>query len=240
MKESFVSIVLPVYNQADHITQVVEQYENALSKITATRELILVVNGSKDNSLEICYNLQKKYSTLKIIHSQEGGWGRAVKLGLKEAQGEIICYTNSARTSAAELRQAILYALDNPGTVIKANRKVRSNLFRMLGSYLFNFECRFLFDLTVWDINGTPKVFPRQYDYLRKLSRDDDLIDLEFNFICKMHNYPMLEVPIFSSRRHNGRSTTGWYSALGMYLGVFSMWCERKKNLKDYEQTLNN
>ncbi len=239
MKESFVSIILPVYNQADHISAVIECYKNALSKIAVPNEMLLVVNGCRDNSLEICQNLQKKYDALKVIHSEKGGWGRAIKLGLKEAQGDFICYTNSARTSAAELRQAILYALDNPNGVIKANRKIRYNLMRMLGSYLFNFQCRFLFDLTVWDINGTPKVFPRKFDYLCRLSRNDDLIDLEFNFICKMKNYPMLEVPIFSSKRHDGRSTTGWHSALGMYMGALVMWRASRKGLKEYERTLD-
>lgn len=240
MKEHFVSIILPVHNQADHIGFVVERYKDALSKIAVAHELILVVNGCSDDSLETCHELQKKYEALKVIHSEQDGWGRAIKLGLKEAQGDMICYTNSARTTAPELRQAILYALDNPDVVIKANRKFRYNPVRMLGSYLFNFECRFLFDLTVWDVNGTPKVFPKKFDNLCQLSRDDNLIDLEFNFICKMQNYPMLEVPIFSSKRYNGRSTTGWRSALRMYMGAVAMWHARRKGLKDYERTFNN
>ena len=44
---------------------------------------------------------------------------------------------------------------------MKANRKIRDNWRRRLGSLLYNLECRALFDLANWDINGTPKVFPR-------------------------------------------------------------------------------
>jgi hypothetical protein len=117
----------------------------------------------------------------------------------------------------------LLYAVAHPDVVIKANRKIRENWKRRLGSLLYNLECRVLFDLACWDINGTPKVFPRVFDKLLALSRDDDLIDAEFNAICRRENYRMLEVPIFSHRRHGGTSTTNYRSALRMYRGAYQM-----------------
>jgi hypothetical protein len=108
--------------------------------------------------------------------------------------------------------------------VIKANRKIRESFQRRAGSLLYNLECRALFDLSQWDINGTPKVFPRAFDKLMALSREDDLIDAEFNAICRREGYAMLEVPIFSSRRHGGKSTTNYGSAVKMYTGAYALW----------------
>jgi hypothetical protein len=116
---------------------------------------------------------------------------------------------------------ALVYGSVHPDSVIKANRKIRSSARRRLGSLLYNLECRALFDLAYWDVNGTPKVFSRDLTELLKLRRDDDLIDLEFNVICRMQDYPMIELPIFSSSRHSGKSTTTVRSAIKMYWNAY-------------------
>ncbi len=225
MSGELISIILPVYNQAEHIAEIVHEYENTLAGVANPHELILVVNGDRDGSLAICQSLEAEYSgKVRVVHSQRGGWGLAVRLGLQQARGDIICYTNSARTSVQDLLLFVLYAIANPNTVIKANRKIRDNWRRRIGSLLYNIEVRTLFELACWDINGTPKIFPRKFDQLLQLTRDDDLIDAEFNAICQRAGYPMLEVPIFSTRRHGGKSTTNYNSALKMYVGAYELW----------------
>ena len=99
-------------------------------------------------------------SGIKVVLTEKGGWGNAVKLGIKAASGDLICYTNSARTSPQILHDILGYGLANPNVVVKANRKIRDSFRRRLGSLLYNLECRMFFDSPVWDINGTPKVFP--------------------------------------------------------------------------------
>ncbi len=224
-----VSIILPVHNQADHIGEIVQSYVNILSPIIQDLEFILVANACTDNSYAVCNELANRDARVKLVQTAESGWGKAVKLGLKEAKGEIVCYTNSARTSPEVLKSVLEYSLINPSVVVKANRKIREGLRRRLGSLLYNLECRMLFDSPVWDINGTPKVFPRKYAPLLNLSREDDLIDAEFVALCRKHDYPMLEVPVLSTRRHGGKSTTNYGSAVKMYVGAFRLWQQFKK-----------
>lgn len=224
-----VSIILPVHNQADHIGDIARGYVNILSPFVQDFELILVANACTDNSHAVCEDLVNKDSRVKLVQTAESGWGKAVKLGLKEAKGEIVCYTNSARTSPEVLKSILEYSLINPDVVVKANRKIREGLRRRLGSLLYNLECRMLFDSPVWDINGTPKAFPRKYTPLLNLSREDDLIDAEFVALCRKHDYPMLEVPVLSTRRHGGKSTTNYGSAFKMYVGALRLWQQFKK-----------
>ena len=185
MKNPVISIILPIHNQADHVRSIVDQYEAILQKLPSPYELILVVNGCRDASLRICQELAQKYPTVRAIETPKGGWGRAVKMGIAQARGETICFTNSARTTANDLLLFILYAIANPDIVIKANRKIRDGWMRRLGSLLYNIECRTIYDLSNWDMNGTPKVFPRKFKNFLDLKRDDDLIDLEFNCVSK-------------------------------------------------------
>ncbi len=224
IKGPLVSIILPIYNQAKHIERVTTEYRELLKRFQIRYEFILVTNGCHDQSENICQNLSIKFDEIHWASCERRGWGRAIKLGLQQARGNILCYTNSARTSAEILALFLFYSKMYPTVVIKANRKIRDNCIRRIGSLLYNLEARLFFDLAYWDINGTPKVFPRKFDRLLDLTRDDDLIDLEFNIICRKEDYPMLEIPIFSKLDREGKSTTNLLSAMKMYLGAFSFW----------------
>jgi glycosyltransferase involved in cell wall biosynthesis len=224
-----ISIVLPIHNQADHLRPVVEDFVRALARLPVPYELLLVVNGSRDASIEVARELAGAFAPVRAIESIPGGWGLAVRLGLAEARGDLVCYTNCARTSPEDLLLILLYALAYPGIVIKVNRRVREKLYRRMGSLLFNLECRAMFELSCWDINGTPKVFPRSCDQLLALTRNDDLLDLEFNIVCAGERYPMIEVPILSTRRHGGQSTTTMVSAVKLYWGAYQLWRTRRQ-----------
>jgi glycosyltransferase involved in cell wall biosynthesis len=201
----FASVVLPVYNQADHIEAVLQNYVDELSKLHFEYELLPVVNGPRrDASLAVCNAMQSRYPVIRTLCIEEGGWGLAVQAGLAAARGDLLCYTNSARTSGKDLLLFLMYGSVHDDSVIKANRKIRENWRRRLGSLLYNLECRSVFDLAYWDINGTPKVFNRNLDRLLTLQSHDDLIDLEFNVICRQVDYPVLEVPLFSTSRLTG------------------------------------
>ena len=219
-----VSIVLPVHNQAAHISDIVRGYIDALSDIGRPFEFVLAVNASRDESLAVCESLAAAYPQVRVIHDSQPGWGRAVKAGLRAASGEVIGYTNSARTSAAELRQLLLEAIAHPGSVVKATRPVRESWQRRIGSLLYNVECRALFGFSTRDVNATPKVFSRAHTSLLMLTSDDDLLDAEFLRACVREGYPVREVPIFATRRQGGSSTTNYKSAVRMYVGALRLW----------------
>lgn len=224
MPFSLVSVILPVHNQADHIEGLVLDYEDALSRMPTPHEFVLVVNNTRDGSLELCRSLAQRISHIRTLYSEKGGWGWAVRLGIREARGDLLCYANSARTRPQELQWLLLCAIANPQSVVKAERKVRDNLTRRFGSLLYNLEVRALFNLAYWDVNGTPKIFPRSFRKLLELTEPGDLIDAEFCVICAREAYPVLEVPVTSIVRRGGRSTTGYPSALRMYWGAYQLW----------------
>ena len=79
------SIILPVYNQAEHIAVIVAEHVKGLRRLDKPFEVLLVVNGPcRDDSLAVCQGLAGQYPEVRVIHSVPGGWGLAVRLGLKE------------------------------------------------------------------------------------------------------------------------------------------------------------
>jgi len=225
-----ISIVLPIYNQADHVERVVNGYLAAFQSLRHDAEFVLVVNGNRDGSLDRCRHLAAGNPSIQCVHNEVPGWGLAVRTGLAAATGDMLCYTNSARTTAHILAMHVMVALANPGWVIKANRRLRHPFVRRVGSVLYNVQCRYLFDLPVWDVNGTPKVFDRRAYERLDLREDGDLIDVELLVKCKILNLPILEVPIVSVERHGNESTTNYSSAFTMYRGAFRLWRKLGRN----------
>jgi len=217
------SVVLPFYNQADHVEPLISKFLTAVSGLPFEVEFILVPNNCSDGTTEICLGLEGRHPRMRVVELAEGGWGRAVRAGIEAAEGDLLCYTNSARTSTEMLVLSLLFASVHPDVVVKANRRVRDSAGRRLGSLLYNLECRMLFDLPQWDINGTPKVFPRSASSLLSLQRNDDLIDLEFVVRCQRDGHRILEVPLLSTERHGGQSTTKLRSAVRLYVGALRM-----------------
>jgi glycosyltransferase involved in cell wall biosynthesis len=223
-----VSVVVPVHNESMHVADMAGEFTTALGTLGTPFELLLVPNNCRDNTVEICQALSQANAAVRVVASELGGWGRAVRLGLAHARGDTVCYTNGARTSAADLLAVLTTARDNPRAVVKATRIEREHWTRRFGSALYNLECRLLLGSAFRDVNGTPKVFPRAYTPLLQVTRDDDLIDAEFCRIVAVQGYPRIEVPVKGTARRSGRSTTNYRSALKMYRGALQMaWTSR-------------
>jgi glycosyltransferase involved in cell wall biosynthesis len=217
------SIILPLYKQREHASLLANRYINELKKLSDSWEVIFVINGPEDGTERILKEAVKNQLGIKIFRLADGGWGQAVKFGLKEASGKYICYTNSARTSIKELVRVLTYAKVNDDTVVKATRIVRQEWFRKLGSILYNLENRTIFKTPVWDVNGTPKVIPKKI--LQKIfpTSENDLIDAELMAKCYKNNIPIIEIPIMETNRVSGKSTTNIASAVKMYWGLFKL-----------------
>lgn len=142
------SIVIPVYNSEETIASLVEQLAHL--PIEGGHELILVNDGSKDNSAEICESLVFKASfPVRFINlSRNFGEHNAVMAGLQYARGEyIITMDDDFQNPPSEVVKLFNYAYEQKKDVIYTYYKEKQHsAWRNFGSWLTNRVADILLD----------------------------------------------------------------------------------------------
>ena len=87
-----ISVIVPVYNVGKYLTKCVD---SILKQTNCDLELILVDDGSTDESAMICDQYEEIDARVVVIHKQNGGPNRARKTGLQRARGEYVCYVDA-------------------------------------------------------------------------------------------------------------------------------------------------
>ncbi|MFI3212380.1 MAG: glycosyltransferase [Eubacteriales bacterium] len=86
-----ISIIIPVYNGEKYIERCIMSICNQTCKDV---EIILIDDGSTDNSLMVCQQLSKVYSFITVIHQDNAGVSSARNRGLERANGEYITFVD--------------------------------------------------------------------------------------------------------------------------------------------------
>jgi dolichol-phosphate mannosyltransferase len=85
------SVIIPMFNEAENAESTLNRVEEALASFRGTYEIIVVNDGSLDNTLDILNRLAEQDQKLKVVsYSKNVGRGMALKKGFKKSSGEII------------------------------------------------------------------------------------------------------------------------------------------------------
>ena len=87
-----VSVIIPVYNVEDYLEKCLDSVINQTLKDI---EIIVVNDGSPDNSQKIIDEYKKKDKRIISIMKENGGQASARNLGIKKARGEFLCFVDS-------------------------------------------------------------------------------------------------------------------------------------------------
>lgn len=90
-QEELISIIVPIYNVENYLSKCIESILNQTYK---NLEIILVDDGSKDNSGKICDNFAQKDERIKVIHQKNSGVAQARNTGVKNCTGNYIGFVD--------------------------------------------------------------------------------------------------------------------------------------------------
>ena len=90
--KSLISIIIPVFNMEDKLNKCIQ---SVINQTYDNLEIILVNDGSKDNSLKICENYKNIDNRIKLISINNNGVSNARNIGIKNATGKYIGFVDS-------------------------------------------------------------------------------------------------------------------------------------------------
>lgn len=121
-----ISIIVPVYNTENYISECIE---SILKQSYENFELILIDDGSEDNSGVICENYSYKDSRIKVFHTPNGGVSKARNIGLDNAIGDYVSFVDSDDILEKDyLNNLYKYLIKCNCTVARSNQKFNGKI----------------------------------------------------------------------------------------------------------------
>jgi polyisoprenyl-phosphate glycosyltransferase len=166
-----VSVVLPCYNERDHVEQEVKRIRAALERAGMSYELICVDDGSTDGTREVLTSIQ---GIRTILFPRNQGSGTARRIGTHEARGRVVVWTDADMTYPNELIPDLVRELDENYDQVVGARKTEAGtykFFRVPAKWLIRRLASYLTNTEIPDLNSGLRAFKREVakPYLRLL-----------------------------------------------------------------------
>lgn len=240
-EDPLVSIIIPVYNTEQHLQKCLD---SVINQTYHNIEIILIDDGSTDNSGKICDDYAKKDDRVKVYHQKNSGVSCARNLGLDVAQGEYISFIDSDDYIDCELLQQVVSKVRHQEfdiiifgyNEIKANgiypipidsnvmlhNKTENILEDVLMDRIPNFPCNKIYKKNLWDVIR----FPLGHIY------EDMFVIPQVFAQAKIIGW--ISSPLYYYNRCNYSSITGKnndFSSLNRY-SKFLAYCEHERIAK--------
>lgn len=205
------SLVIPCYNEEELVADTVMQLVTAFERAGHRLELIAVDNGSHDRTGEILQELAARHPVVVTTRvEQNQGYGLGVLSGLALCTLPWVGLTCAdGQVEAAEVvRLYELAARSKSPRLVKVRRRFRLDGFRRkITSIAYNGSTALLFGgLGSIDVNGNPKVLPREYVERMNLESKDWFLDAEIMIKAKRLGLEVLELNVMALMRAGGKS----------------------------------
>jgi glycosyltransferase involved in cell wall biosynthesis len=173
-KKLNVTIIIPVYNEGENIVYAVNNLKNELNKIPVEYEIIVVDDGSNDNTKEVLKSLSRD---IKIItHPENMGYGEAILTGIKNAKYEYVATIDADGSYLAEDLFKLVSEIEGYDLVIGARKgkEFWGSMLKHPARLLFLFLAEFTVGEKIPDVNSGLRIFKKS-----------SFLELKFPTICR-------------------------------------------------------
>jgi polyisoprenyl-phosphate glycosyltransferase len=206
--DPYVSIILPCYNEQDHVTAEIERICVAMDSSGYGYELLAFDDASTDDTLARLREAAPRFPHLQIVHfHRNGGSGTVRRIGTQRARGEIVVWTDADMTYPNERIPELVQMLEKDSTVdqvvgARTSEEGTHKLLRVPAKWFIRKLAERLTNIRIPDLNSGFRAFRRQValPYLRLLPAGFSCVTtITLAFLSNQHD--VCYVPIEYAKR---------------------------------------
>lgn len=228
------SLVIPCYNEAANLPLLLERCKELTRRPDI--EVVLVDNGSTDDSPLVLQNLLPRYPGCRSVRVEKNrGYGFGILAGLKDAKGEILGWTHADMQTDPQdaLRGLALFEQHGPNIFVKGRRYGRpmTDVVFTMGMSLFE---SLLLGKSLRDINAQPTMFSRSFFLTWEDPPHDFSLDLYAYYQTRCKQLGVYRFPVKFGERAHGTShwNVNWAAKRKFIRRTVEFSMQLKKSLK--------
>ncbi|RJP28984.1 MAG: glycosyltransferase [Candidatus Omnitrophota bacterium] len=196
------SIVIPAYNEEKYIESSVSTIiQEAKAGNIEDFEVIIIENGSSDNTLNICRSLQKAYPReFRLISLPESNYGKALKAGIKNASGMNIAIFNIDFWDIKFLKESLQLLKNNDfivGSKVLSGSRDNRPFTRKFITMLLNILIKVTFRYKGTDTHGIKVISSQKVNlFIDKCVLEKELFDTELMIRAQRAGLSIVELPV--------------------------------------------
>jgi len=216
MKQIYLSVVIPCYNEERNIRRTLVRIEEFLKETRWDFEIVIVDDGSQDSTVAIIEEFIEGKKGLRLIKNQHRGKGYTVRTGMLAARGEYVLFSDAdLATPIEEVKKLLLWVEEQGFDIAIASRegvgarREEEPMYRHIMGRVFNWlvqrlalpgvndsQCGF----KLFKREASQKIFERLYIYGRNAQNLSHAymgaFDVEVLFLARKFGYKVKEVPV--------------------------------------------
>jgi len=230
------SVVVPVYNEAENVRPLVEQLECALRAAPGQAEILFVDDGSTDQTLALLKEAQAKDARIRIAHFRHNlGQTAAMAAGFRLARGEaVVTIDGDLQNDPAEVL-SLAGMLGEWDVVCGIRLHRQDTLWKRISSHIANGFRNWVTGDDIVDTGCTLKAYRRECLERLELYRG---MHRFLPTLLKMRGFRVTQVPVSHRPRLAGKTKYGTWGRLKK--GLADVWVVRwmRKNWIDFQDVL--
>lgn len=208
VKYKSISAFLPVFNEGENIEKAVLSIKKYLTKRFKDFEILVISDGSTDNTNEIVRELSKNDKRIKLFtRNRRLGYGAGLKAGFTHASYAIIFYTDGDNQFNIEDIDKLLPLLSSYDIVSAYRINRKDPLMRIFLANIYNLLVRILFGLKIKDVDASFKLYKKEVLDKIRLITNTGLTDAEVLIKAQREGYKIGQIGVRHYPRLYGRTS---------------------------------
>ncbi len=202
------SLIMPAHNEEVAIAETVREVIAAASSWTGDSEVIVVNDGSKDNTRAILEEIQQSEPTLRVInHEVNRGYGAALVSGFEAACKDLVFFMDSDGQFDIRDLERFFPLIEQYDAVLGYRINRQDTWMRKLNAWGWKMLVSAVFKLRIRDVDCAFKLYRGQFFRDHTLETSGAMINTEILYKWKRAGYTYTEVGVHHLPRRGGRAT---------------------------------